>query len=67
MESEGKMSELTQCNCCALKHLRMRAKKSGKKLRLKSDPAGTWSGGKAVYVDGERVAWFAEVSKTCVC
>ena len=61
------MSELTACNCCTLKRIRAEAKRAGKKVQLKADPFHTWGGGTAVYVDGERVAWLAEVPKKCEC
>uniref|UniRef100_A0A6H1ZA23 Uncharacterized protein n=1 Tax=viral metagenome TaxID=1070528 RepID=A0A6H1ZA23_9ZZZZ len=57
--------------------IKRRAKKEGKKVKVKratyvSLSKGdlkeyAWPGGVDVFVDGEKVAWFMELSEHCDC
>jgi len=62
------MSELTECNYCILRKIKRDAKEKGKKVKIRK---GTYTDslgpGKDVYVEGEKVAWFWELTDHCVC
>jgi len=67
------MSELTSCNYCSLRAIKARAKKEGKKVKVK--PATyegelrkfAFQGGVDIFVDGKKVAWFMELPNHCCC
>ncbi len=62
------MSELTQCNYCSLKSIKRRAKEKNQKVVLKPAKKGKYyMGGQDVFVNGEFVAWFMELSNRCCC
>lgn len=79
-QEEG-MSELTRCNFCSLRVMKILAKESGLKVTVLKD--ASWGlGGSNVYVhpagvdvrklvEGERVkyrgAWMQEIGKSCEC
>lgn len=55
------MSELTTCNYCDLQSIKRRLKK-GDKLEYKYEHGGT-----SVYINGEFVCWFMELTNYCCC
>ena len=61
------MSELTLCNRCTLAGIERRAKKSGAPVKVVSEPVPGFLKGVQVIVANERVTWFAELTKECVC
>ena len=66
------MSELTSCNYCNLKKIKVNAKREHKKVKIKRSPqVGTERyenmGGVDVFVNGKNVAWFMELPDHCCC
>jgi hypothetical protein len=63
------MSELTICNYCKLKLLKLKYKADGKKVTLK--PAKRedkyFLGGVDIFVDGEKVGWMMKIPSSCEC
>lgn len=60
------MSEMTPCNYCTLKRVRVDAKKSGTKVEVKAG-TGDWKGWTVVYENGEATHYMMEISDHCVC
>ncbi len=58
------MSELTSCNYCTLRDIRARAKRDGKKVRVKHNAL---HGGVDILVGDRTACWFMELTKYCCC
>lgn len=57
------MSERTQCNYCTWQFLKTKYPEA----KLRPDPDAVLRGATGVFVDGEIVAWFMELTDHCVC
>lgn len=60
---------MSQCNYCGYQTILRTARAQGKKVTKTPRPGdnGSWRQGVDIEVDGEFVAWYAELPDHCCC